>query len=405
MKEGPATIRKFLPALLLAALLGACETAAPAATPSRSSGGSSATPSTVAPTPVTASPEPPEPTELRVAFIQDVSPEGALRRLLQPFQAMELAFATAALRDGEAVALDLVPFDTGGDPTTAEEIADEVAADPAYVAAVAAPDLAGQGALADALADARVPLLSLSARDAVGDPPPGSWLRLVPPLTAQAEALAGTASSLRAARSGICAVEVPADGTRFSRATRRALPAEPVVTDVAGPGDAHQAGCGVVLWTGGSTGAAQLALALSEMDPGPVVVGGAALLDREFLELAGAAAEGWVAVCSCADVSTSLDLAGQRFVQGYQSEYGSPPGAYAVEAWDAAHLLIRGIREAGPTRQALVGWLSTAERFEGLGGTYALRHGELADPASAMRVYRLLGGRWTRVEPSSAGPR
>lgn len=398
MEEVAVRTRTFLPALLLAALLVACETAAPAATPSRSTGGSSATPHTPAPS-AASSPSPtPQPEELRVAWVQDTLPEGALRRLLQPFQALELAFATASLPEEHPVSVDVVPFDLQGDLESIGEIAGEIVGDPAFVAAVVAPDLSGQRALVDALADAEVPVLSLSAREGVEETPPGTWLRFVAPVREQADAVARTASALPAAGDGICLVEAPSDGTTFARGIRRALRGTDV-TEVPGGAAAITAGCGIAVWAGGPSGGAQLALELTA--PGPTLVGGPALVARDFLELAGSAAEGAVAVCSCADVSTSLHLAGQRFVQAYQSEYGSAPGAYAVEAWDAAHLLIRGLREVGSDRAALVSWLASQQRFEGLGGAYAFLGGELAEPAASIRVYRLRGGRWTQVEPGS----
>jgi branched-chain amino acid transport system substrate-binding protein len=173
------------------------------------------------------------------------------------------------------------------------------------------------------------------------------------------------------------------------------MPPEVAVTEVEGAAGARTAGCGAVVWTGGAVGGAGLAIALASTDGEvPVIVGGPSLLDTRFLELAGEAAEGTIAVCSCADVSTSLGLAAQRFIQDYQSEFGSAPGPYAVEAWDVAHVLIDGLREVGSARPDLVGWLATRTEVEGLAGARGVSSGELADPGSAIRRYRVAGGRW-----------
>jgi ABC-type branched-subunit amino acid transport system substrate-binding protein len=232
----------------------------------------------------------------------------------------------------------------------------------------------------------------------VDDPPPGTWVRVVAPLDVAAQELAETAPTLRRARTGICLLSAPSDGTTFARTVRRSLPADGSVAEVTRASEVATAGCGVVVWTGDALGGAELATALASIgDDGPVLLGGPALRDPAFLELAGAAAEGAISVCPCADVSTSLDLAAQRFIQDFQSEQGSPPGPYAVEAWDAAHLAIAGLREEGPTRADLVAWLAARTEVDGLAGRRALASGELVDPRSTVHVYRVLGGRWLEV--------
>ncbi len=328
-----------------------------------------------------------------MAFLFDSTPEGAVERTLPALRAAQLAFATALLSGAEPVVVDLTPLDTSGSDPTA--IAAQVAGDASYVAALAAPDLPEQGAIAEVLGEADVPLLTLSARDAVADPPPGTWLRFVAPVRTQAQALAVTAVSLKAAGKGMCVVSGPPDGSDYTRATVRSLSQRVDVTEAGGASAAAEAGCRVVVWTGGAEGGAELAAALAgSHGEVPTLVGGPSLLERAFLDGAGDAAEGTIAVCSCADVGTSLDLAAQRFVQDYQSQNGSPPGPYAVEAWDAAHVLIRGLVEGGRTRLGIVRWLASVRTVDGLGGVYTFSGGELVHPGSGIRRYRVTGGRW-----------
>jgi len=370
---------------LLAVVLAACETAAPAApspAPTATAAGS--------PTP---SPVPASPTEVSVAFIQDLSPEGALDRTLPALQAVELAFATASI-EADPVEVGIVSFDTRGEDATAGEIAAQIASDPTYVAAIAAPGVGGQAELVEALTAADVPLLSLSSRGSVEGAPPGMWLRFVAPIEAQARALALAVPTIRASRRGVCLVAVPPDGTTYAQDVRRLLPEDVVVVEAKGGSGVAAGGCGVALWTGDAEGGAELA---SADRGGAMLVGGSGLRDPAFLSLAGGAAEGAMAFCSCADVSTSLRLAAQRFIQDFQSEYGSPPGPYAVESWDAAHLLIRAVRQVGSTRAALVSWLASTTAVEGLAGSYAFEGGELVDPASAIRRFVVEGGRWEEV--------
>lgn len=371
---GGVTVRSIGCALLLALVLSACETPAPAAVP----------------TPGPASPSASAvPTQVSVAFVEDLSPEGAVDRVFPALRAAELALETAEIPDA---VVELVPFDTA--ETSLADAAEEIAADPSFVAAIAAPELAGQAELVERLSEADVPVLSLSARGSVDPSGPGRWLRFVAPVEAQARSLAEAAPRLRAARRGLCLAEGRADGTSFARDVRRASSDAVTVTTV---DEIAASGCGVVVWTGDATEGAELATELAGVPRPPVLVGGPRLREPAFLDLAGPAAEGAVAICQCADVTTSLDLAAQRFVQDYQSRFGSTPGPGAAEAWDAARLLVRGIREGGATRPALVAWLAGRVASDGLAGALEFEAGELADPESAMRRYRVEGGRWIQL--------
>jgi ABC-type branched-subunit amino acid transport system substrate-binding protein len=379
-RERRVTFGRIGLGIALAAVLTACDAVSPAATgPTRA--------------PDTESPSPSPPAAVRVAFVQDLSAEGALDRTLPAFQAVELAFSNAAIDDDTTVAVELVAFDVAGDPAAAQAAADDIAADPDYVAAIAAPYLGGQQALTRALGD--VPLLSLSARGGVPDSEPGTWIRFVAPLRDQALALADVVASRPTSRSGVCVAPATADAG-FNRALRRALEPRIDVTDALDTVDVLESGCGTVAWTRDGIVGARLAL---DLDGTRIaVVGRSGLLAPDFIQDAGRSAEGVLSICSCADVSISLDLAAQRFIQDYQSEYGSPPGAFAVEAWDAAHMLLRALRRPTPSRTRVAAWIAETSVFDGLGGTYRFEGGELADPGVSIRIYRVEGGRWILVE-------
>ncbi len=127
-------------------------------------------------------------------------------------------------------------------------------------------------------------------------------------------------------------------------------------------------------------------------------VGGDRLLDPDFLSTAGTAAEGAFALCACANVSTSTDLAARRFIQDYQSEHGVAPGAYAVEGWDAAHLILRAAGDRGITRALVARSLGGLTTVDGLEGTHRFRaDGEPLEPRALLRLYRVEGGRWVRA--------
>jgi ABC-type branched-subunit amino acid transport system substrate-binding protein len=207
---------------------------------------------------------------------------------------------------------------------------------------------------------------------------------------------------LRRSDGDVCLVLPPTDETRFSKEVREALSPDLRVFEEDAAGDVLEVlslECWTVVWTGDGIGGAELAVSIEDAPPpSPILIGGPGLREPDFLGEAGTAAEGVIAFCSCADVSTALGLGAQRFIQDYQSEFGTPPGPYAVEAWDAAHMLIEGLDTGGPSGEGLIARLASTPRFEGLGRAYAFTGGELTQPADAVLVYRVKGGRWTAVE-------
>jgi ABC-type branched-subunit amino acid transport system substrate-binding protein len=345
-----------------------------------------ATPST-APTP-RPTPTPSAATGLKVVFVLDSTPQGALERAMPAFQAAQLAFAAAA-REGGVPTVEISTFDLEGDPARLHDLAAQVAADHSYVAAIIAPFLADQQDVQHAL---DVPVVSLSARDGPSPDAPTAWLRLVPRIDVQGTAVGDAVAATRLAARGVCLAPGVPDGSLFAHAVAGALGRD-TVDETPTPAAIRSSGCRVIAWTGDATTAAETLLELGR--PRPRVIGGPALREPAFLELAGTTAGGVAAICGCADVSTSLALAAQRFIQDFQSEYGRAPGPGAVEGWDGAHLLLNAIRQGGGTAAGVNASLERVTSFEGLGGRYRFApDGDLANPTRHLERYRVVGGRW-----------
>jgi hypothetical protein len=360
-------VRPLVPLALLAA---ACTASAPASqAPSPASGATAAGtgPATTPPA-----------EQVNVAFIRDGSVPDTDEHALPALQGAQLAFRTAELGDPAAVPVHLVPVDVGQDPAALETIR----SDPTFVAAIVAPGV-------DVDVPAEIPVLSLSGLV----PASGDSVRLVPPIGTTARALAQSIGQTPC----ILTDDPPPDpfGTLVARRT-----GEPERTIDGGEiaAVAAERGCRTVVWGGGPDAAAAAVIALDGADVR--LVGGDRLLDHDFLAGASSGAEGTRAFCPCADVSTSTAFSARRFIQDYQSEFGSAPGAYAVEGWDAAHLLLRAVRGPAPERDAVGAWLGAVAAHDGLASTYRFAEdGELADPAEPVRVYRVVGARWVSALP------
>ncbi len=366
-------------------------------------------PEPVDPSPVASATPTPSPTTkpvVSVAFIEDLSSDFDQGRILPAQQGADLGFANAMLVSGLPVSVSLVPFDTGGDPATAAEIVDEIAGDPSYVGALIAPFLDDQGSIVVPLDAAGVPTLSLSSRQ------PGlarrglsTWRRLVSTQDAEMRTLATTIDGLHASSQGVCVFHGPEAGEERSwNELGRLLETEPTFSAAAplsGPPDAaiarvRKAGCGVVVWLAPAEAAAAFRIAMVADGLRSVeLVGDDELKADPFLVGAGATADRTIATCPCVDLSTSTELAAQRFIQDYQAEFGSPPAAYSAEAWDAARMLVGAFREGATTRSQVADALRTAGSFDGLANRYVWSpDGELNASAARVHVYRVEGGRW-----------
>jgi hypothetical protein len=347
-------------AIAVATLLAACETAAPASP---------------------AGPGSPSPV-VKVAFLRDLSMPDADEHALPASQAIRLAFETAMLQDPSSVPVELEEFDVAQDAADLESLD----ADPIYVGVIVAP-----GVNVDDALDTDLPVVSLSGLGA-GDGR-RAWVRMVAPLATTADALAGR---LRGSSACVLAEDPPPDP--LYGLLSRALPGATArtVDPSAAAAAAGEAGCDVVIWAGGPNAGAEAVRALQRLDV--AFIGGDRLLDPDFLSTAGSAAEGAVALCACANVSTSTELAARRFIQDYQSEHGVAPGAFAVEGWDAAHLILRAAGDRGITRALVARSLGGLETLDGLEGIRRFRaDGEPLEPRALLRLYRVEGGRWVRA--------
>ena len=347
--------------MALSTLLAACETAAPAAP---------------------AGPGSPAP-EVKVAFVRDLSVPDADEHALPAMQAIRLAFETATLQDPTAAPVELEEFDLTQDSAELGSID----ADPSYVGVIVAPGVNGD----DAELDTGLPVLSLSGLGA-GDGR-RAFLRMVAPLATVADTLAG-----RLRRSSACILsEDPPPDPLFGLLSEALPGATARTVDPSAAADVvGETGCEVVIWAGGPDSGAESAHVLQPL--GVTFVGGDRLLDPDFLSTAGIAAEGAFALCACANVSTSTELAARRFIQDYQSEHGVAPGAYAVEGWDAAHLILRAAGADGITRALVARSLGGLTMVDGLEGTHRFRaDGEPLEPRALLRLYRVDGGRWVQA--------
>jgi len=310
----------------------------------------------------------------KVALFEDLSVPDTLDTVLPASMALQ-AFLRSQTDAGDAPSFQVVPFDTGGDAATALDAARAVAADPTFVAAVAAPFWVEPASVADALGAAGVPVLNLSA--AGRRPGSGPWRTFVADLGAQAGAAAALASR-EAGSAGLCEA---GDGTAWSNllaaAVRAAAPAATFRQVPDASDAANLRGCGAVLWTGFAPGAAPVRAALPPSVP---LVGTDGMKTWSYLTGIPDGTSSFVA-CSCVDVTTSTRPSDMTFINRYQVATGLTPGVGAAEAWEAAELLAAALRGAG-------GRIAVAAGLTDNGGS----------PEALPHDFRGAGSRWIALD-------
>ncbi|MFV2105044.1 branched-chain amino acid ABC transporter substrate-binding protein [Micromonospora sp. LOL_015] len=96
------------------------------------------------------------------------------------------------------------------------------------------------------------------------------------------------------------------------------------------------------------------------------MVAGDGVNDPAFIESAGAAAaEGTILTCPCQPATEARG----SFAADYEALHGSQPGTYSDTAYDAANIMLEGIKEGNTTREALLEWVRGYEG-EGVAASY-----------------------------------
>ena len=111
-------------------------------------------------------------------------------------------------------------------------------------------------------------------------------------------------------------------------------------------------GANVVIYTGYYSAAAIFIKQLRDSGSKAIFAGGDGVFNQEFPKLAGAAAEGSriTGVGGFAGISAELEA-------DFQEKMGVSSGVYSVESFDAANILLEGIKAGNTTRESMLAWV------------------------------------------------
>jgi len=123
--------------------------------------------------------------------------------------------------------------------------------------------------------------------------------------------------------------------------------------------------------------------------------------DPAFLQIAGAAANGTYGTVAAPDLSTFTSGAAAKFVQDYQAAFGSSPGPYSANSYDAAMIIITALKQIinsgqTPTRSNLIDAIHHIT-YHGVTGTISFdANGDNTN--KVLSLYEVKDGKWVYVQ-------
>ncbi|AJE85361.1 putative serine or threonine protein kinase [Streptomyces albus] len=159
------------------------------------------------------------------------------------------------------------------------------------------------------------------------------------------------------------------------------------------------------VYAGLAAGGASAARALAAADFTGPRLGTQALVDPEFLDRAGEAAEGWLLAASFTD-PTALEGAGS-FTAAFRRRFDAAPGPLAAEAYDAARLaiqeIVRATRDRRPPSRGDLARLLRRSTFRGITKRYAFDRETGRFSGEGAFLYRVTDGAFRFLGPAPTG--
>ncbi|WP_097871380.1 bifunctional serine/threonine-protein kinase/ABC transporter substrate-binding protein [Streptomyces sp. rh34] len=302
--------------------------------------------------------------------------------------------------DDQPFRLAVKVLDDQGDPARSARVAEEFARDPEVVAVIGPTGDAAAGAALAAYDEAVLPVLTVSALQiAFPARANGSFFQAAPsyaslcfpivhrlllrPDVERLGILIDRAGGQASYQAGY-ATNLMAPSLTTGTTRPRVVPAgttvfDPVVTDLL----SHRSDA--LFYAGDAAGASRVARILADLSYTGPRMAQHTVMGPEFLEQAGAAADGWEFVAPFTDASAP---AAATFAAAHRKRFGAAPAAWSAEAYDVAGLVARELAalteavakkatasatpsgDGRPTRSQLTAAIA-ASRYEGVSRTYA----------------------------------
>lgn len=306
--------------------------------------------------------------------------------------------------------IDLKEFDTQGDPAQATTLKERFVNDQSIIGVVG-PTFSGETrAVMAPLQEANLVMVSASATNATlptAVPNQTVFHRLVPDDDVQGKGVADYVSKKLGAKRAAYVDDNSEYGKGLADGTRKLLEAAGVPTvanDSIDPRSQDfsavvnrlkQANPDLIFYGGYYSEAGRLRKQLVDGGIKVRFLSGDGGLDQGFITAAGAAnAEGAQLTCACKLATEDAGGKLGEFAKNYKSANGAAPGTYSTEGYDAASILIKGIKDGKTDRKALLDYVENLGNYEGVGKNINFEpNGNIK--ATGVFVYEVKGGKLT----------
>lgn len=299
--------------------------------------------------------------------------------------------------ENEDCNVELVEFDTEGDPAKATPVATKMATDDSFLGVIGGAFSGETRATKSIFGDAGLTMVSQSATatDLTQEDPSPVFHRVVGYDEIQGAAIAKYLSDVVGAQKVFVIDNSDAYGEPLAAKVTEEL------GDLVAANDKTQvaqtdfsptiqkiesADPDAVFYGGYIAEAAPLLKQLRDAGIDLPFVGGDGLYGADFGKAAGAAGEGAIITCPC------VPIEGGTFAEDFEEFSGAAPGAYAAEGYDAMNVLLDAIEDGARTREEVEEFVDSYDA-EGLTKQLAFdENGDVAVENVVIWAYKVEGG-------------
>jgi branched-chain amino acid transport system substrate-binding protein len=289
-----------------------------------------------------------------------------------------------AIEQAEGVNIELKEFDTKGDPAQATTLKDQFINDDEIIGVVG-PTFSGETkAVLPSLEEAELVMISASATaaDIPGTVPDGkAFHRLVPDDDVQGKSSGDYIAKTLEATTAAYIHDNTDYGKPLAEGTQKVWEASGVQTvgsEAIDPTSEDYSAAvnsmkslnpGVIYYGGYYSEAGKLKKQLTDAGVTATFVSGDGSLDPGFIEAGGEGANGAQLSCACNLATEESPGALGEFATAYNELNDAVPGTYSSEGFDAANILIEGIKAGNTTRADLLAYVEGLESYDGISKT------------------------------------
>jgi branched-chain amino acid transport system substrate-binding protein len=299
--------------------------------------------------------------------------------------------------ENEDCNIELVDFDTEGDPAKATPVATKMATDDSFLGVMGGAFSGETRATKAIFGDAGLTMISQSATatDLTQEEPSPVFHRVVGYDDIQGAAIAKYLSDVVGAKKVFVIDNSDAYGEPLAAKVSETLGDLVVASDKTQVAQTdfsptiskiEQAKPDAIMYGGYIAEAAPLLKQLRDAGIDTPFIGGDGLYGADFGKAAGSAGEGAIVTCPCVPIEDGT------FKADFEAEYGDAPGAYAAEGYDAMNIFLAAFADGARTRAEIEDFVDNYDA-EGLTKQLAFdENGDIAKENVVIWAYKVENG-------------